>query len=1476
MALEKARCRYASLSQELYYESSLRYGDHCTKVVFGTKTLVLIWKVVKGAQASKYIECQRIFLWEELAKEGYMTQVRRVGRGNRWTKRSKFGPRVQPKCVTIHLIRRSLSDQLYQDPSHFLLELIQNADDNTFFGVTPSLSLNLYSVEDSLYLRSDCNEVGLTQNNLRAMTLVGQSTKASAIGGKKGYIGEKGVGFKSIFKVADVVRVASGYYEFMFDRNGTLGMILPILAPFPTLERRPGYTQFLLQIRTRDDYDRIKRDLHHVEPQLLLFLRNLQEMTITSSQSSMLYRVVTHETTAGSFGETKTITLSKAEDDMGTEMKYIIVRHDHGGMPHDGRREGVTTSEVVLAFPVRGSNTPITSNQKVFAFLPIDDYGFKFLIHADFLLVASREGLEYGRPWNVSLRDAVQAAFSAAIARFVTAPADAGDDSMCYMWPKYINHHTSAHSFWNALHAGIIHDLSSAYILQSCDAMAGFFRATDLRYVPELFRFEGQALFDCPSTRRRHLSFGYDQVQHELRHIGIADLTPSDMVTELLTWLTENGAAALSAKPDRWHEKMAFAFQQSHEIKGRLKDLPIIPLVDGSWVSANTKRLYLFSETDDVQVPRGISISLVDKATSLNPTRRALFEFLDIPTYDKKEVCDLIGELHRHMSNVANRDVVDMVADVAYLFRHRSLYWRNSTPVLHLLTNQKGTFANSNSRVYIITDSTGGRVMSKYKDEPGSPFPMLDERYVETICGTDEENTHSFLQWLVAEQSVETTPALVCERNLTPEWLFLRNRDARDILMIIRDLDAKRKLSSQLAAEIPRLKVPCRNGFDRALADVAIPTHKLVQTCPHIVFADLPDPESWGFLAKFKITTRPTTETILEELAALSSMASVDANIVKECYRWLSSNISMVEKARIRSAFNTKPLVFISGPQPEWISHTSCVWSAPAVLKLVTKLSRRYSECKKLFCEFLDVAPAGVRHVVDELVSLQTNSPRDALQRFKGLMPALLDCIGDSSATTLELSRLLTANLFPVVKASGPQAGNVMLCSGSPTDEWYIPDRLTLEATLRGRVDMLALPVQEVKALSAVFSLPIFRDRYLSAVVQETVEPRGSITRDMDREKDLRARLRYIAWFVERLRVWNVPSIVVTRRLRNIVVEDENLVTVQEGAPHSKKYKITFALSHFLCQQYSVQAQDSTIVNSLLEAPIADLDEIMRTNERFLLGTSGAPQHDAGESGDPIDLVGSPTPLVLSIEDQHSIRELVPSFQRSQSATTSARQFRVSKSPVAHGASYTRVRSERHGQSQGSEPLGQPDVIVIDDPLVTDNSKGFSQDNDVYEVPPPIDDTIVEVPTPPSRHWTFENWTSKFRSDAGYPPFDMPEGDFSDFTYIDRDGGMKAYLQSAGLSVNAAWSNSTTYHLEVKTTVGRCGEPFYMSHNQVALMQRYNNDALHAYILVRVFSIEDEPNFKLYPSPWSLATQGVLDFAAQGGYQVVDCSLSRA
>ena len=81
-----------------------------------------------------------------------------------------------------------LSLSLYSSDVHFVLELIQNADDNEYAdGVKPTLKLQLYNHAILVFN----NEKGFQENNIIAVCNVGGSTKK----GRKGYIGQKGIGY---------------------------------------------------------------------------------------------------------------------------------------------------------------------------------------------------------------------------------------------------------------------------------------------------------------------------------------------------------------------------------------------------------------------------------------------------------------------------------------------------------------------------------------------------------------------------------------------------------------------------------------------------------------------------------------------------------------------------------------------------------------------------------------------------------------------------------------------------------------------------------------------------------------------------------------------------------------------------------------------------------------------------------------------------------------------------------------------------------------------------------------------------------------------------------------------------------------------------------------------------------------------------------------------------------------------------------
>src|SRR5438874_1854922 len=116
-------------------------------------------------------------------------------------RKTKYGvglPPGSPQRVGFDALRpvldcaiQHLSDDLYAEDVHFVLELVQNADDNRYQPAEAPY-IRLVRSRDRLLVQN--NEAGFEEPNVRALCSIGQSSKKKAAG----YIGEKGIGFKSV------------------------------------------------------------------------------------------------------------------------------------------------------------------------------------------------------------------------------------------------------------------------------------------------------------------------------------------------------------------------------------------------------------------------------------------------------------------------------------------------------------------------------------------------------------------------------------------------------------------------------------------------------------------------------------------------------------------------------------------------------------------------------------------------------------------------------------------------------------------------------------------------------------------------------------------------------------------------------------------------------------------------------------------------------------------------------------------------------------------------------------------------------------------------------------------------------------------------------------------------------------------------------------------------------------------------------
>lgn len=265
------------------------------------------------------------------------------------------------------------SAHLYADPAHFLFELIQNADDNEYAVDVPRMNITYREGFNHRYLRIDCNEIGFRRSDVESICSLSESSKAK--NGRRGkYIGEKGMGFKSVFAVSDIVWIRSGYYSFKFVNNDSqkLGMIIPHWEPFPQ-KIAPKHTSILLELSPGKATEAMINKLKSMDPTCLLFLRQLREINISIRKSGRIDLSRRDEGIDKSGLHAVTVYRGKSYTD------FCIFRQKVAGLPNESRRQGLKETDLVLAFPIGGSSIPIKprSTQSVHAFLPIRDHGFK-------------------------------------------------------------------------------------------------------------------------------------------------------------------------------------------------------------------------------------------------------------------------------------------------------------------------------------------------------------------------------------------------------------------------------------------------------------------------------------------------------------------------------------------------------------------------------------------------------------------------------------------------------------------------------------------------------------------------------------------------------------------------------------------------------------------------------------------------------------------------------------------------------------------------------------------------------------------------------------------------------------------------------------------------------------------------------------------------------------------------------------------
>ncbi|CAM6087469.1 unnamed protein product [Calypogeia fissa] len=365
-------------------------------------------------------------------------------------RREKFGigtTKCNPLAGMLHEAIVHLSAELYQKDIHFISELLQNAEDNVYGnGVSPSLEMVLtkddiarVGAQATLILFN--NEVGFQRAHVEALCALGMSTKK----GKRdsGYIGEKGIGFKSVFLVTHTPYIISNGYRFRFTEQANpeakIGYVVPEWTDVPTdadLRRVYGnqelpQTTIILPLRG-EKVQPVRDQLKQVSPETLLFLSKLRQLVVREESRNSLC-ITRSDISAAKFDDhgrckvaTVNLSIRSNVTHVSEECNYQMVQQQLPVTHRVEQRKEVENWDISIAFPLLQRINPGRLTGDIYAFLPSNlTSGFPFVVNADFLLVSSRETLKFDSPWNIGILSCIPQVFLSAFKLFLqsTVPA---------------------------------------------------------------------------------------------------------------------------------------------------------------------------------------------------------------------------------------------------------------------------------------------------------------------------------------------------------------------------------------------------------------------------------------------------------------------------------------------------------------------------------------------------------------------------------------------------------------------------------------------------------------------------------------------------------------------------------------------------------------------------------------------------------------------------------------------------------------------------------------------------------------------------------------------------------------------------------------------------------------------------------------------------------------------------------------------
>lgn len=468
-----------------------------------------------------------------------------------------------------------LAAGLYDNRTHFIFELLQNAEDalgrrgdwsgsrKVAFALKPSrLTLSHFGKPfDEADVRSVCD--------------IAESTK------NESSIGRFGLGFKSVYTVTELPKIHSGDEDFAIENY-----VFP--KRMARSARAAGETQIILPLKPEDTSatQDITAGFRHLGPGALLFLRHIDEINWSVEGGASGFYLRNSPEKLGTNVQRITV-IGKEDDRPEVDQNWMVFHRDvfSAEAQKVGRVEIAFSLIEVKDAPGCWAVQPLPKSPLEVFFPTVVESHLGFLVQGPYRTTPSRDNIPPGEPWNQYLVKETSSLLVEAM-RWMRDKAMLDVSALCCLpldREKFPKDSRFAPMFDAVRQAFQEEELLPTFDGRHVAAnQAKLARTQDLRelfspdQVATLFGSEVAAWLSGDITQDKAPEIR----QYLMRELEIDEITPAKLVPSLTK-------SFLEAPPDDWVLRLyEFLSGQEKALRRHLDTVPLIRLDDGTHVVA--------------------------------------------------------------------------------------------------------------------------------------------------------------------------------------------------------------------------------------------------------------------------------------------------------------------------------------------------------------------------------------------------------------------------------------------------------------------------------------------------------------------------------------------------------------------------------------------------------------------------------------------------------------------------------------------------------------------------------------------------------------------------------------------------------------------------------------------------------------------------------------------------------------------------